>query len=62
MVKKSEHSPEFIQGSSHLPLFIDKVAILDLPGGLWALLNVGVGGYAAGRSGEKIAKIVKGLG
>jgi len=44
MVKKSEHSPEFIQGSSHLPLFIDKVAILDLPGGLWALLNVGVGG------------------
>ena len=46
----------------YLSLFTDKVAILDLPGGLWALLNVGVGGYVAGRSGEKIAKIVKGLG
>ena len=45
----------------YLSLFTDKVAILDLPGGLWALLNVGVGGYVAGRSGEKIAKIVKGL-
>jgi hypothetical protein len=30
------------------------VAILELPNGLWALLNVGVGGYVAGRSGEKI--------
>ena len=46
----------------YLSLFTDKVAILDLPGGLWALLNVGVGGYVAARSGEKIAKIVKGLG
>jgi len=46
----------------YLSLFTDKVTILDLPGGLWALLNVGVGGYVAGRSGEKIAKIVKGLG
>ena len=46
----------------YLSLFTDKVAILDLPGGLWALLNVGVGGYVAGRSGEKIAKIVRGLG
>ena len=46
----------------YLSLFTDKVAIIDLPGGLWALLNVGVGGYVAGRSGEKIAKIVKGLG
>ena len=46
----------------YLSLFTDKVTILDLPGGLWALLNVGVGGYVAGRSGEKIAKIVRGLG
>ncbi len=29
---------------------------LELPGGLWALLNVGVGGYVAGRSAEKIFK------
>jgi hypothetical protein len=38
----------------YLSLFTDKVAILELPNGLWALLNVGVGGYVAGRSGEKI--------
>jgi len=28
--------------------------VLDLPSGLWALLNVGVGGYVVGRSAEKI--------
>jgi len=28
--------------------------MLDLPNGLWALLNVGVGGYVVGRSAEKI--------
>jgi len=27
---------------------------LDLPEGAWALLNIGVGGYIAGRSAEKI--------
>lgn len=27
---------------------------LDLPQGAWALLNIGVGGYIAGRSAEKI--------
>lgn len=36
--------------------FPDKELILELPGGLWALLNVGVGGYVAGRSAEKIFK------
>lgn len=30
--------------------------MLELPSGLWALLNVGVGGYIAGRSAEKILK------
>jgi len=45
----------------YLSLFTEKVAVLELPGGLWALLNVGVGGYVAGRSGEKIAKVLKGL-
>ena len=45
----------------YLSLFTDKVVVLELPGGLWALLNVGVGGYVVGRSGEKIAKTVKGL-
>jgi hypothetical protein len=28
--------------------------VLELPGGLWALLNLGVGGYIAGRTVEKI--------
>ena len=36
--------------------FPGKSIMLDLPGGLWALLNVGVGGYVAGRSVEKIFK------
>lgn len=36
--------------------FPGKSIILELPGGLWALLNVGVGGYVAGRSAEKIFK------
>ena len=29
---------------------------IDLPGELWTLLTVGVGGYCVGRSGEKIAQ------
>jgi hypothetical protein len=36
--------------------FPGKELMLELPGGLWALLNVGVGGYAVGRSAEKILK------
>lgn len=36
--------------------FPDKSLILELPGGLWALLNVGVGGYVAGRTVEKVFK------
>ena len=31
------------------------VEILDLPGGLWALLTTGTGGYVLGRSAEKIS-------
>jgi len=34
--------------------FPEKSLILELPGGLWALLNVGVGGYVAGRTVEKV--------
>jgi hypothetical protein len=30
------------------------VHVLELPSGLWALLNVGVGGYVGGRTVEKI--------
>lgn len=43
----------------YLALFTTKVVVLDLPGGLWALLNVGVGGYVIGRSGEKIVNTLK---
>jgi hypothetical protein len=32
---------------------------IELPGELWNLLMIGVGGYVVGRSGEKIAKNIK---
>ncbi len=35
-------------------IFPNCIHVLDLPSGLWALLNVGVGGYVGGRSVEKI--------
>jgi len=38
----------------YVSAFTDKVHMLTLPDGLWALLNIGVGGYIAGRSCEKI--------
>lgn len=41
-------------------IFPDYIHVLELPTGLWALLNVGVGGYVGGRSGEKIVKKLKG--
>ncbi|MDO9535086.1 MAG: 3TM-type holin [Bacillota bacterium] len=44
----------------YLSMFTSKAVILELPGGLWALLNVGVGGYVAGRSAEKIFSLRKG--
>lgn len=41
----------------YIGLFLpERELILELPGGLWALLNVGVGGYVGGRSAEKIFK------
>lgn len=44
----------------YLSMFTDKATMLELPKGLWALLNVGVGGYIVGRSGEKIVTNLKG--
>ena len=43
----------------YLSMWTDKVVVLELPGGLWALLTTGVGGYVVGRSGEKIAQSIK---
>lgn len=37
----------------YFSLFTDKVQILDLPDGLWNLMQIGVGGYVVGRSAEK---------
>ncbi len=34
------------------------VVPLELPGQLWTLLQIGVGGYVVGRSGEKVTSMV----
>lgn len=34
------------------------VPVLDLPPGMWTLLQLGVGGYVVGRSGEKITQTI----
>jgi len=38
----------------YLSIFTDKVRVLDLPDKLWALMEIGVGGYILGRTAEKI--------
>ena len=42
-----------------LSLFTNKVAVLALPEKLWNLMTLGVGGYIAGRSAEKIVSTWK---
>ena len=44
----------------YLALFGLPAIVLDLPGELYTLMSIGVGGYVAGRSGEKIAETLKG--
>ena len=46
----------------YLGLFGLPAVVLDLPSELYTLMTIGVGGYIAGRSGEKIAKTMKGQG
>lgn len=43
----------------YLGLFGLPVVTLDLPEKLWNLMTLGVGGYIAGRSGEKIVEAWK---
>lgn len=43
----------------YLSMFTDKVTLLELPDKLWNLMIMGVGGYIAGRTGEKITKTIK---
>lgn len=38
----------------YLSLFTSKAIVLELPDKLWNLMTLGVGGYIAGRSAEKI--------
>jgi hypothetical protein len=44
----------------YLSMFTDKAIVLELPDKLWNLMLVGVGGYIAGRTGEKITDTIKG--
>lgn len=43
----------------YLSMFTDKVILLELPDKLWNLMIMGVGGYIAGRTGEKITETIK---
>jgi len=38
----------------YLSIFTDKVHVLELPDKLWALMEIGVGGYILGRTAEKV--------
>lgn len=42
----------------YISLFGYKSLALELPEAMWNLMNIGVGGYVVGRSGEKIATAV----
>ena len=40
----------------YLSLFWEQAPVLDIPGDMWDLLKIGLGGYVVGRSAEKFAK------
>lgn len=40
----------------YVALFFGVDVILELPARIWDIIGIGLGGYVAGRSGEKIAK------
>ena len=44
----------------YLKSFGYEVPTLDIPPDMWGLLQLGIGGYIAGRSGEKMVKVWKG--
>jgi len=39
-----------------IKIFFGAVITFELPGDVWTLLNIGLGGYVVGRSGESIAR------
>ena len=40
----------------YLDLFFEAGLVLEMPDQLWSLIQIGLGGYVVGRSGEKIAR------
>ena len=46
----------------YIDLFFDSGLTLEIPDQMWSLLQIGLGGYLAGRSGEKIMKEYKKAG
>ena len=43
----------------YLSLFWDQAPLLQMPDQLWSLLQLGIGGYIVGRSGEKMVRAFK---
>lgn len=43
----------------YLSLFWTDAPVLELPEQMWSLLQIGLGGYVVGRSGEKMVKAYK---
>ncbi len=43
----------------YLSLFFGKAPMMPIPPDMWSLLKIGLGGYVLGRSGEKIATVLK---
>jgi hypothetical protein len=39
-----------------IKIFTGTIISFELPGDVWTLLNIGLGGYVVGRSGESIAR------
>jgi hypothetical protein len=43
-------------------IFTGTIITFELPGDVWTLLNIGLGGYVVGRSGESIARTLANKG
>jgi len=46
----------------YVDLFFDAGLQLEVPGAMWELIKVGLGGYVVGRSAEKVAEKVRSNG
>lgn len=43
----------------YISLFWADAPLLEIPNQMWALLNIGIGGYVVSRGAEKVAKTLK---